>query len=98
MQAARMYDCTVDTVTLSAAQKALGEQRIRAAGLQSLINVHLVDYRKLPQSFEGAFDSVISIEMIEVRHPTFYSCGADTPDSMSAPGTTNNFSRLSIGH
>jgi cyclopropane-fatty-acyl-phospholipid synthase len=47
-------------------QKVLAEERIRAAGLQDVIRVHLMDYREIPASFEKAFDAFISIEMLEV--------------------------------
>jgi hypothetical protein len=56
----------VDTLTLSKEQKKLAEERIRAAGLQERIRVHLMDYRQLPPDFEKAFDAFVSIEMIEV--------------------------------
>ncbi|KAJ7843943.1 cyclopropane-fatty-acyl-phospholipid synthase [Mycena leptocephala] len=75
IQAATKFGCSVDTLTLSPAQKMLGEARIRAAGLESLITVHLLDYRCLPPSFESAFDALISIEMIEhvgTRHYAQY--------------------------
>lgn len=64
-QAARL-GCTVDTVTLSSEQKALTEERAVAAGLADKIRVHLCDYRDLPQSFEHAFDALVTSEMIEV--------------------------------
>jgi cyclopropane-fatty-acyl-phospholipid synthase len=51
---------------LSKEQKALAEERIKAAGLQDVIRVHLMDYREIPPSFEKAFDAFISIEMLEV--------------------------------
>ncbi|CCL99230.1 uncharacterized protein FIBRA_01245 [Fibroporia radiculosa] len=72
IEAARTYGCTVDTLTLSVAQKAFGEERIREAGLSSLITVHLLDYRSLPASFEKAFDAFISIEMLEHVGPRYY--------------------------
>lgn len=56
----------MDTLTLSVEQKRLGEERIRAAGLEGSIHVHLLDYRQLPPSFEKAFDAFVSVEMIEV--------------------------------
>ncbi|KAJ7686956.1 S-adenosyl-L-methionine-dependent methyltransferase [Mycena rosella] len=56
IEAARKFGCTVDTVTLSCAQKVLGEARIKAAGLESSVTVHLLDYRCLPRCFEKAFD------------------------------------------
>ncbi|EMD35758.1 hypothetical protein CERSUDRAFT_115708 [Gelatoporia subvermispora B] len=72
IEAVRKYGCTVDTVTLSVEQKRLGEERIRAAGLTSSVHVHLLDFRELPESFKGAFDAFISIEMIEHVGPLHY--------------------------
>ena len=62
----KTYDCQVDTLTLSIEQKTLAEDRIREAGLEDRIRVHLLDYRKIPAEFENAFDAFVSIEMIEV--------------------------------
>ncbi|KAJ7683312.1 CFS1-like protein [Mycena rosella] len=73
IEAVRTFGCTVDTVTLSCAQKALGEARIKAAGLESSVTVHLLDYRCLPRCFEKAFDAFISIEMIEHVGTRHYS-------------------------
>ena len=52
---------------MSKEQKALAEERIKAAGLQDRIRVHLMDYREIPAEFEKAFDAFVSIEMLEVR-------------------------------
>lgn len=56
----------MDTLTLSAEQKKLADRRIKAAGLEDKIRVHLMDYRQLPPEFEKQFDSFVSIEMLEV--------------------------------
>lgn len=53
-------------MTLSVEQKNLAEERIKAAGLESRIRVHLLDYREIPAEFEKAFDAFISVEMLEV--------------------------------
>jgi cyclopropane-fatty-acyl-phospholipid synthase len=45
MEAVKMTNCTVDTLTLSEQQKALAEERIKAAGLAGRIRVWLMDYR-----------------------------------------------------
>ena len=66
-QVARTYRCEVDTLTLSIEQKTLAEERIREAGLQDLVRVHLMDYREIPPTFEKKFDAFISIEMFEVN-------------------------------
>lgn len=56
---------TIDTLTLSIQQKQLAEERIQAAGLSDRITVHLMDYRSMPEEWEGVFDRVVSVEMIE---------------------------------
>ena len=66
-QAARTYRCEVDTLTLSIEQKNLAEERIREAGLQDLVRVHLMDYREIPPTFEKKFDAFVSVEMLEVN-------------------------------
>jgi cyclopropane-fatty-acyl-phospholipid synthase len=51
----------VTTLTISAEQKALAEQRIAAAGLTDRVQVLLRDYREA----RGSYDAVVSVEMIE---------------------------------
>lgn len=58
-------DTTVDTITLSVQQQTLAQERIKAAGLDDRITVHLMDYRDMPPEWEGVFDRVVSVEMIE---------------------------------
>ncbi|CAK5284066.1 unnamed protein product [Mycena citricolor] len=55
----------IDTLTLSVQQQQLAQERIAAAGLSDRITVHLMDYRNMPADWQGAFDRVVSIEMIE---------------------------------
>ena len=98
-QAARTYGCEVDTLTLSVEQKTLAEERIRAAGLEGRIRVHLLDYREIPAEFEKAFDAFISVEMLEVRlftSPTPQTQSIELPSSMSVPNTTIHISNSSI--
>ena len=56
----------MDALTLSIEQKKLAEERIKAAGLESRIRVHLLDYGEIPAEFEKAFDAFVSVEMVEV--------------------------------
>lgn len=56
---------TVDTLTLSVQQQALAQKRISAAGLSDRIRVHLMDYRNMPPEWEGTFDRLVSVEMLE---------------------------------
>ncbi|KAJ7759150.1 cyclopropane fatty acid synthase [Mycena metata] len=68
LEAAKL-GCEVDTITLSAEQKKIVEERARIAGLGHLIRVHLLDYRNLPKEFENKFDAFVSCEMIEAVGP-----------------------------
>lgn len=67
LHAARKYGCFVTGITLSVEQKALAQQRVRQAGLESLIHFEVVDYRTFARRKEnrGKFDRVLSCEMIE---------------------------------
>lgn len=59
--AAKNYGCKVTTTTISDAQFAYAEKRVKALGLQDKITLLKKDYRELT----GTFDKVVSIEMIE---------------------------------
>ncbi|KAM0751461.1 cyclopropane-fatty-acyl-phospholipid synthase [Meredithblackwellia eburnea MCA 4105] len=85
IEAVRTTGCTVDTLTLSIEQKMLAEERISEAGLSSFIKVHLLDYRSLPGTFTGAFDRVISIEMIEAVGKEFLPTYFATVDKVLKP-------------
>jgi cyclopropane-fatty-acyl-phospholipid synthase len=67
IHAAKKFGCKVTGITLSVEQKALAETRVRAEGLESLINFEVVDYRTFARRKEnhGKFDRVLSCEMIE---------------------------------
>jgi cyclopropane-fatty-acyl-phospholipid synthase len=74
IHAAATRGCRVTTTTLSAEQRALALERVRAAGLEDRVTVLLEDYREL----RGAFDRLVSIEMIEAvgwrDFGTFFGC------------------------
>lgn len=65
MRVVQRTGCRVTSVTLSIEQKELAEQRIYDAGLSDKITVLLSDYRSLQIPREGAYDKIISIEMLE---------------------------------
>ncbi|PPQ81073.1 hypothetical protein CVT25_014536 [Psilocybe cyanescens] len=73
IEAARSFGCEVDTLTLSIEQKKLAEERIKEAGLESRIRVHLLDYREIPAEFEKAFDAFVSVEMLEHVGSKYYN-------------------------
>ena len=62
---------SVDTLTLSTQQAALARARAEAAGLAERVRVHLLDYRNMPREWEGAFDRVVSVEMVEAVGPEY---------------------------
>ena len=78
IKAVRETGCSVTSLTLSVEQKELAEQRIRQAGFEDKIQVLLCDYRALKIPKEGAFDKVISIEMLEAVGAeylqTYFAC------------------------
>jgi cyclopropane-fatty-acyl-phospholipid synthase len=61
VHAARHYGCHVTTTTISREQHDLACKRIVQAGLEDRVTLLNKDYRDL----EGAYDKVVSIEMIE---------------------------------
>ncbi|HEX7136054.1 MAG TPA: cyclopropane-fatty-acyl-phospholipid synthase family protein, partial [Iamia sp.] len=71
----------VTTCTISDEQHRLATERIVAAGLAHLVDVELLDYRDLlAREGDGAFDALVSVEMIEAvdwrDHPAYFStCG-----------------------
>lgn len=76
IMAARTTGCRVTTVTPSAEQKRLAEERIKDAGVGDRVEVLQADYRELDGV--GTFDKIVSIEMIEhVGHDflvMFFEC------------------------
>jgi len=68
IHAASRYGCKVTTTTISGEQHDLARERIDAAGLGDRIELLSTDYRDL----EGAYDKLVSIEMIEAVGHEFY--------------------------
>ena len=67
IHAAKHYGCKVTTTTISREQYELARERVDAAGLQDRVELLLEDYRDL----EGAYDRLVSIEMIEAIGPQY---------------------------
>lgn len=72
IHAARHYGCRVTTTTISDNQFAETARRVNAAGLQGRIEVLKEDYRDLARRRPGAFDKLVSIEMIEAVGHAFH--------------------------
>jgi cyclopropane-fatty-acyl-phospholipid synthase len=58
-------DTQVDTITLSDNQFAHVQAEVARLGFSDRIRVHLLDYREMPREWEGYFDRVVSLEMVE---------------------------------
>ena len=59
--AASTRGCRVTTTTISREQHDVATRRVRAAGVEHLVDVRLDDYRDL----RGTYDKLVSLEMIE---------------------------------
>ncbi len=74
---AERFGCRVTTTTISRAQYEVARERIERAGLGERVTVLLEDYRELRGgAYEGRFDKLVSVEMIEAigwrQYPTFF--------------------------
>lgn len=58
-------DVQIDTITLSENQRAHVRAEVARQGLEDRIRVHLLDYREMPREWDGSFDRVVSVEMVE---------------------------------
>lgn len=72
----------VTTITLSAEQRVLALDKIAAAGLGDRVEIRLQDYREVT----GAFDAIVSVEMIEAVGEEFWAEYFATIDRLLAPG------------
>ncbi|MDG5482802.1 class I SAM-dependent methyltransferase [Mycolicibacterium gadium] len=78
---AAMRGAHVRSITLSAEQQRLAQQRVAEAGLSDLVEIDLCDYRDV----EGSYDAVLSIEMIEAVGYPFWPTYFQTLDRLVAP-------------
>ncbi len=82
LYAAGELGCRVTTVTISRAQWELARERVRAAGLESLVDVQLKDYREI----SGTYDAIVSIEMLEAVGAEYLTTFFEACDRALAPG------------
>src|SRR6185503_2207553 len=73
IRAAQKFNARCVGITLSENQYALAKERVRAAGLEHLIEIRIQDYRDV----QGQFDRITSVGMFEhvgTRHlPEYFS-------------------------
>ena len=72
----------VTTLTISAEQAHLAEQRIAAAGMADRVQVLLRDYREA----QGQYDAVVSVEMVEAVGERYWSTYFAALDRLLRPG------------
>jgi len=82
IRAARERGARVTSLTISAEQKALAEERVRAAGVDDRVQVVMRDYREA----RGEYDAVISVEMIEAVGERYWPDYFAALDRLLAPG------------
>jgi cyclopropane-fatty-acyl-phospholipid synthase len=84
----------VTTLTLSAEQAALARERVEAAGVAGRVDVALRDYRDQT----GAFDAVVSVEMIEAVGQEYWPTYFAKIDQLLAPGGRAAIQAILLDH
>ena len=82
LYAAGELGCRVTSVTISQEQYTLARERVRAAGLEDLVDVQLRDYRDIT----GTYDAIVSIEMLEAVGAEYFSTFFEACDAALVPG------------
>ncbi len=82
LYAAGELGCRVTSITISRAQWELARERVRAAGLESLVDLQLRDYREI----SGTYDAIVSIEMLEAVGAEYFATFFEVCDRALAPG------------
>lgn len=89
---------TVRTITLSVEQQHLARERIAAAGHADRVQVDLCDYRALLDEPAGAYDAVLSVEMIEAVGADYWPTYFSTLDHVLAPGGRVAIQAITMPH
>ena len=84
----------VTSLTLSAEQRSLALERVRAAGLEDRVSIELCDYREAA----GEYDAVVSVEMIEAVGAEFWPVYFRTLDARLAPGGRVALQAITMPH
>ena len=82
LYAAGELGCRVTSITISQEQHALATERVRAAGLDHLVDIQLRDYRDI----EGTYDAIVSIEMLEAVGAEYFTTFFEACDRALVPG------------
>ncbi len=82
LYAAGELGCRVTSITISQEQHDLARERVRAAGLEDLVDIQLRDYRDI----SGTYDAIVSIEMLEAVGAEYFATFFETCDAALVPG------------
>jgi cyclopropane-fatty-acyl-phospholipid synthase len=82
------------SITVSAEQQALAQQRIAAAGLAGRVTVELLDYREAT----GQFDAIVSVEMVEAVAERYWPEYFRALDRLLAPGGRIGLQSITMAH
>jgi len=85
---------TVTSVTISAEQLALAQQRVDEAGVTDLVDLRLQDYREI----QGQYDAIVSVEMVEAVGEEYWPTYFGTLDRLLAPGGTVSIQAITMSH
>jgi cyclopropane-fatty-acyl-phospholipid synthase len=91
---------TVRSITLSSEQQELARHRIAEAGYADRVEVDLCDYRDLTTDpvHHAAYDSVLSVEMIEAVGHEFWGTYFEMIDTVLAPGGRVGIQAITMPH
>ena len=84
----------VTSLTISAEQRALAEDRIAEAGVGDRVQVLLRDYREA----QGSYDAVVSVEMIEAVGIDYWPTYFAALDRLLAPGGRIGLQSITMAH
>ncbi len=82
LYAAGELGCRVTSITISQEQHDLARERVRAAGLEHLVQIQLRDYREI----SGTYDAIVSIEMLEAVGAEYLATFFQACDRALEPG------------
>jgi cyclopropane-fatty-acyl-phospholipid synthase len=85
---------SVTSVTLSTEQALLARERAELAGVGDLIDIRIQDYREVT----GAYDAVVSVEMIEAVGEEYWPTYFAAIDRLLAPGGIAAVQAILMGH
>jgi cyclopropane-fatty-acyl-phospholipid synthase len=82
VETAKRVGCRVTGITISEEQYRYAVEKVKAEGLAGQVDIRLCDYRDM----QGAFDRIVSIEMLEAVGHRYYGTFFRTCDRLLKPG------------